>query len=585
MYISGMTLEEQIGQLLMVGFWGTTPSPEIIDLIQRYHVGNIILFSRNIRDARQVLELTQSLQMIAKEAGQRHPLLIAIDQENGIVQRLGEAVTIFPGNMALGAIFQYPPTDRKRKQALTSRTSARGRVYMKQPKKSINYAPSKVYPDCDKEEIAYRVALATGHELKALGINMNLAPVVDVNNNPANPVIGVRSFGEDPQQVARLGAAMVKGYHEAGIFSCLKHFPGHGDTAIDSHLALPTIPHTLERLEALELVPFRSGIEAGAESVMIAHVSFPALTGQDTLPATLSSTIVQGLLREQPGFKGIILSDCMEMKAISETFGTERAAIMALQAGIDLVLVSHHYAQQRGSIEEIQAAIGSGELSSQAIQQAAEQVLRLKESDRKGSPSLSWNDLPTSTTISDCIGCEAHIQLQNQAYELSTTLVRNEDALLPLHLNSGEHIIVLSPQRNTATMVEDRYYTDDVLVNVIERYHPDVRLLPVVAGEEAHGGVHRQLSQTTSEADIFIVATVNAHLDEQQAELVRYLVSSGRRIIGIAVRNPYDLQAFPELRTYLVTYEYTRPALVGAVRVIFGNAGARGRLPVKIAGV
>src|SRR5579884_1477526 len=243
-YTNGMSLEEQIGQALMVGFWGTKPSQEIIDLITRYHVGNIILFSRNTGDTRQVLELTRSLQEIAKEAGHRYPLLIAIDQENGIVQRLGEAVTIFPGNMALGAI--------------------------------------------GSDEIAYEVARATGEELLALGINMNLAPVVDVNNNPANPVIGVRSFGEDTHLVARLGAAMVKGYRVAGILSCLKHFPGHGDTAVDSHLAMPIIPHTLERLEMLELVPFRRGIEAGAECLMIAHVAFPALAEQGNLPGTLS---------------------------------------------------------------------------------------------------------------------------------------------------------------------------------------------------------------------------------------------------------------------------------------------------------
>src|SRR5712692_4703955 len=265
-YTDGMTLEEQIGQVLMVGFSGSTPSQEIIDLIQRFHIGNILLFSRNLRDAQQVLELTQSLQQIAKEAGQPYPLLIAIDQENGIVQRLGEAVTIFPGNMALGAI--------------------------------------------GSEEVVYKVALATGRELKALGINMNLAPVVDINNNPANPVIGVRSFGEDPHLVARLGAAMVKGFHAAGILSCLKHFPGHGDTAVDSHLALPTIPHTFERLEAVELVPFRSGVEAGADSVMIAHISFPALTHQEALPATVSPALVRGLLREKLGFDGVIISDC-----------------------------------------------------------------------------------------------------------------------------------------------------------------------------------------------------------------------------------------------------------------------------------
>ncbi len=529
-YTDGMTLEEQIGQLLMVGFWGSTPSQEIIDLIQRHHVGNILLFSRNIRDAQQVFELTQSLQAIAQEAGLRYPLLIAIDQENGLVQRLGEAVTLFPGNMALGAI--------------------------------------------GSEKVAYEVALATGRELKALGINMNLAPVVDVNNNPANPVIGVRSFGEDARQVARLAAAMVKGYHAAGILACLKHFPGHGDTAVDSHLALPTIPCALERLEALELVPFRSGIEVGAESVMIAHVSFPALTRQDMLPATLSSAIVQGLLREKLGFNGLILSDCLEMKAISETFSTERAAVMALQAGIDLVLVSHHYTQQRGSIEAIQAAVQAYELSPQAVQQAAERVLRLKAS------YLSWNDLPPSTTFPASIGCEAHIQLQDQAYELSTTLVRNEDALLPLHLKSGECIVVLSPQRNSMSMVEDRYYSDEVLADIIEQYHSPVRMLSIAPGpvEDAYS----KLLQTTSESDIFIVATVNAHLDEQQAEVVRYLVASGRRIIGIAVRNPYDLLAFPQLRTYLVTYEYTRPALAAAVRVIFGERQAQGHLPVSL---
>ncbi len=532
-YTDGMTLEEQIGQLLMVGFWGSTPSQEIIDLIQRHHVGNILLFSRNIRDAQQVFELTQSLQAIAQEAGLRYPLLIAIDQENGLVQRLGEAVTLFPGNMALGAI--------------------------------------------GSEKVAYEVALVTGRELKALGINMNLAPVVDVNNNPANPVIGVRSFGEDAQQVARLAAAMVKGYHATGILDCLKHFPGHGDTAVDSHLALPTIPYALEWLEALELVPFRSGIEAGAESVMIAHVSFPALTRQDMLPATLSSAIVQGLLREKLGFNGVILSDCLEMKAISETFGTERAAVMAIQAGIDLVLVSHHYTQQLGSIEAIQAAVQAHELSPQAVQQAAERVLGFKAS------YLSWNDISPSTTFPASIGCEAHIQLQDQAYELSTTLVRNADALLPLHLKSGERIVVLSPQRNSMSMVEDRYYSDEVLADIIQQYHSPVRRLSIAQGpvEDAY----RELLQTSSESDIFIVATVNAHLDErdeQQAEVVRYLVASGRRIIGIAVRNPYDLLAFPQLRTYLVTYEYTRPALTAAVRVIFGERQAQGHLPVSI---
>ena len=520
-YTNGMTLEEQIGQTLMVGFPGTAATREVIELIQRYHVGNIILFSRNVRDTQQVRSLAHQLQRAAREAGHTHPLLIAIDQENGIVQRLGEAATLFPGNMALGAI--------------------------------------------GSTEIAYEVALATGHELKALGINMNLAPVIDVNNNAANPVIGVRSFGEDSQLVARLGSAMAKGYQDAGVISCLKHFPGHGDTAVDSHLALPLIPHSLERLEAVELVPFRSGIKAGAASVMVAHVAFPALTRDDALPATLSSAIIQGLLREKMGYEGVIISDCLEMRAISDTFGSELAAVMALQAGIDLVLVSHTATRQRGSFEAIREAALTGELSAQVVQQAAERIVKLK------ARYLSWDAAAVDVDYA------AHAQLQERAYELSTTVVRNGDALLPLRPRTGERIVIVSPPRNTMTKVEDRYYSDAMLLDILRPYSSNASILPVASEAD-----YEKLLSSTDETDIFIVATVNAHLDEEQANVVRFLLASKRRVIGIAVRNPYDLQAFPQLRTYLATYEYTRPALVAAARVIFGEREAQGHLPVSV---
>jgi len=354
----------------------------------------------------------------------------------------------------------------------------------------------------------------------------------------------------------------------------LKHFPGHGDTAVDSHLTLPTLPYTSERLASLELVPFKSGIAAGVESAMIAHVALPALTEHDTLPATLSPAIVQGLLREQLGFNGVILSDCMEMRAISETFGTERAAVMALQAGVDLVLVSHHPKRQRGSVEAIQAAIQTQELSAHMLQQAAEQVLSFK------ARYLSWHDVPATRTVPAIVGCEEHVQLQSQAYELSTTLVRNDEALLPLKLNSDESIVVLSPKRNTMTIVEDRYYSDDLLVDILQQYHPRVELVPVPP--DLLKDDCTILLQKTRESDIFVLATANADRDVQQAELVRCLISSGRHIIVIAIHNPYDLQAFPQLSTYLCTYEYSRPALVAAVRVMFGEKQATGHLPVSI---
>ncbi|MDQ6660883.1 MAG: beta-N-acetylhexosaminidase [Chloroflexota bacterium] len=549
-----MTLEEQIGQLLVVGFWGTTPTPEILDLIQNHHIGGIIFFSRNVQDAQQVLELTSYLQMAAKAAGHRYPLLIATDQENGMVQRLGSAVTSFPGNMALGAI--------------------------------------------GSEHLVYDVALATGRELKALGINMNLAPVVDVNNNPANPVIGVRSFGEDPYQVAQLTAAAVKGYRKAGVMTSLKHFPGHGDTAVDSHLALPSIPHTLERLEATELVPFKSGIAAGADSVMIAHLHIPALMSHPVQAATLSPTIVQELLREKLGFTGVIISDCLEMRAISETVGVEQGAVLALQVGIDLILVSHLYPRQRASIEALLAAVQAGEISRQTVEQAAERVLKLKEQ------FLNWDELlPFKKTVGE--RDEAHQQLRDRAYELSTTLVKNEDGLLPLRLASTagfvgadvsrpnqenglrlaltDRLLVLFPQRENWTMAEDRHYPSEFFVESIRQRHANTTALSI--SPSSTQADYEEIFCVVRKSKAIIMLTVNAYLDQQQADLMQSLIRSGLPIIGIAVYNPYDLLAFAGLKTYMVTYEYTEPALAAAVRVLFGEISPRGCLPVSLPGL
>jgi beta-N-acetylhexosaminidase len=529
-YTNDMSLAEQIGQLLVVGFYGTSIPQTLRDLIERYHVGNIILFSRNIQDTRQTLQLTRDLQTLAQASGQHHPLLIMLDQENGLVRRLGPDATIFPGNVALGAI--------------------------------------------GSEQMTYDIARATGQELRALGINMNLAPVVDVNNNSANPVIGVRSFGENPQQVARLGSAAMQGYRAAGVVSTLKHFPGHGDTNVDSHRALPIIPHTLERLERVELVPFAHCIAEGAECVMIGHLYLPQLMSREALPATVSPEIVQDLLRHRLGFDGVVISDCMEMNAVARTIGTERATVMALQAGNDLVLVSHHSSLQLGSLETIYAAVQAGELSPETIRRAAERVLRLKEK------YLTWETSVPSTPL-ELVGSAAHRRLSDSAYELSTTLVRNDEALIPLRLSPDERILALYPQAIVATAAEDRSQAPIVLVEAIERRHANTRVLtysPAINDAERAAIQHE-----AAEASIVIMATLNA--DERQSELIHQLLQAGCRVIGIAIRNPYDLQSFPRLRTYLATYEYTAPALEAAVRVVFGEAEARGVLPVSLEGL
>jgi len=528
-YTEGMALDEQIGQLLAVGFAGTTPSTEIIDLIQRQHVGSVILFARNVESARQVQELTNSLQELARAAGQRYPLIINIDQENGVVQRLGDHATLFPGNMALGAI--------------------------------------------RSAEVAYEVARAMGRELKALGINMNLAPVVDVNNNPANPVIGVRSFGDDPQHVSLLANAMIQGYHDVGIITCIKHFPGHGDTSVDSHFALPIIPHDIQRLEEIELVPFRSAIAAGADCVMIAHLYLPKLMQEGMVPSSVSAEIINDLLRVQMGFDGLVITDCLEMKAVADTIGTEQAAVMTIRAGADLALISHHYDRQRGAIEAIRVALRDGTLTPERVQQSAERVLRLK------AKMLSWEELPDDAAQA-IIRNDEHRKLRDHTYELSTTLVKDEKHLLPIRLSPEQNLLLIIAHPHMYTPVAQIENADEALIVSIRQRHQNTTV-QVIAAQQIRQEMEK-MQQATAQAAMVVIVTVNANRDVYQTALVHELIATGKPVIGIAVYNPYDVLAFPQLTTYLVTYEYTQPALQAVARVLFGEIPARGHLPVSI---
>ncbi len=526
-----LRVEDLVGQVVAVGFPGYEPTPEVLQLIQRYRVGNVILFSRNVRDVQQLRGLTATLQRAAFDAGHRQPLLIMIDQENGVVRRLGRGASVLPGSMALGAAGD---------------------------------------PEC-----ARQVASATGRELRALGVNMNLAPVADVNNNPANPVIGVRSFGEDPQAVGEMVAAAVRGYAEASVLSCLKHFPGHGDTAVDSHLSLPVVPHDLERLESVELLPFRRGVEAGADSVMVAHLYLPALMGEE-LPSTVSPEIIGGLLRKELKFDGLVITDCLEMRAVSSTVGTERAAVLSLRAGADIALISHRYDRQLGGIRAIYEALRAGELSEERLQEAAARVKELK------ARYLSWPEA-LSEDLPDWVGGREHTELAQQVYEASVTLVRDNAGLLPLEMDAPSRLLVLYPEREELTWAEDNRFPEGFLAEAVAHRHPRVEGMAVPTPHDE--GFRREVLARASGADIVIYATLNAHLYPDQAALMRELLEAQVRVIGIAVRNPYDLLAFPSLGTYLATYEYTPGAVEAAVRVVFGEIEPRGRLPVSLPGL
>lgn len=446
-----------------------------------------------------------------------------------MVRRLKEDATIFPGNMTLSAT--------------------------------------------RSEQSAYDVARASGLELRALGVNLNLAPVVDVNNNPANPVIGVRSFGEDPQQVARMADAEIRGYQSAGVATCIKHFPGHGDTATDSHLAMPTVPYEMERLEQIELLPFKRGVAAGTDCVMTAHIYFPALMHDTQLPATLSPAVVHQLLREQLGFQGVIMTDCLEMNAVSETVGVAKGAVLAVQAGNDLVLISHQPERQLAGITAIKAAVETGEISTEQIRQSAARVLALKERLHVQEPTQSLA----------VVGSEAHRRLSEQIYEQAVTLVRDNKHLLPLHLEPKQRLLVVYTHRDTWTLVEDKRYPEEFLVESLRQRHANTAA--IVLTEQTSPAEYEALHHAAREASAVLMVTINALLDPRQVEVMQALIATDRPLIGLATYSPYDLLAFPALDTYLVTYEYTQPAIAATVRMLFGEIQPQGKLPISLPGL
>ncbi len=322
-------LRKKIGQLFLIGFEGRSQTPALKELLTRYHVGGVILFARNISEPLQAWELLRSLKS--------RELLRAIDHEGGRVQRLSAPVTHFPPALNIG---------------LTGST-----------------------------RIAQDAGFAQARELAALGFNLNFAPVLDVHTNPVNRVIGDRSFGTDPDLVARLGSATIKGMQAAGIATCGKHFPGHGDTRDDSHEVLPQVRGTIASLKARELLPFKAAVRAGVDAMMTAHVVYEGLDSQR--PATLSSAAIDGLLRRQLRFDRVVMTDDLEMRGIADHYDPDDAAILALKAGVDVMLFCHSPDRQMAAIEAVYKAVDGRILKPETILSAWERVQRLKQITRK----------------------------------------------------------------------------------------------------------------------------------------------------------------------------------------------------------
>ncbi len=522
--LTKMSIAEKVAQLFMVGFDGKMV-PASMEALLKQGVGGAILFARNIDTPEQTAQLTNRLQELSQQSPNKVPLLISVDQEHGIVSRFSQGFTLYPGQMALGAT---------------------------------------------RSDVAARVmGEVTGRELRDLGINMNLAPVLDINNNPANPVIGVRSFGEDPTLVAKLGTALIAGLQGGQVAAVGKHFPGHGDTSVDSHKALPVVAHPRERLNSVELVPFKAAIAANVDAIMTAHVFFPAIESNPDLPATLSSSVLNGLLRQELGFKGVIITDDMEMKAISDRYSPGEAAVKAILAGTDIVLIASQPTHHQAALQAVQQAVADGQISKERLDQSVRRILELKQ--RYGLLTPQKVDLAKTK---DTVGTAQNREQAQIVANASITLIRDQSKLLASKLDLSGKVVVIDNKAGVTNPT--------AIYSALKQRAPQaISILWDVNPSES------QITQALSaakDADLVIVASHNAHLNAGQAAAIRSVLALNRQTIVAALRNPYDASALPEAKTVIATYSYQEVSMEALAKFLSFEitTGFKGQLPVML---
>lgn len=329
--IKDMTLDEKLGQMLIVGIEGYEIDLGAKQMIEELHVGGFILFGKNIESTEQLLELNNALK--GANAVNKIPLFISVDEEGGRVSRIPNTIINLPTNKDIGKL--------------------------------------------NNEEFSYEIGMLLAEKVKAFGFNMNFAPVLDINSNPKNPVIGDRAFGSKPEVVSNLGVQTMRGIGFGGVIPVVKHFPGHGDTAVDSHVGLPSVDNDIERLNSFELIPFEAAINYGAECVMVAHILLPKIDAEN--PASMSTAIITDILRKQLNFDGVVITDDMTMGAIMKNYDLAAAAVQAVKAGNDIVLVAHKYENALATMKSLKAAVQAGEITEKRIDQSVYRILKLKQ--------------------------------------------------------------------------------------------------------------------------------------------------------------------------------------------------------------
>ena len=537
--LATLSLRDRVGQMVMVWVLGDYTSngdssfAEVRRWIQQDHIGGV---SMSLGTPIEVAAKINAMQRIS-----RVPLIASADLEPGLGRLEGGlfshylldagSATVFPSNMAIAAT--------------------------------------------GREDDSHDVARAIGEEARAVGIQIDFAPVVDVNNNPNNPVINTRSFGEDPARVARLAALFVRGLEETGTVATAKHFPGHGDTDVDSHVGLPIVSASMPRLDSVELVPFRAAIKAGAGLVMTAHIALPAVAGDSTTPATLSPRIITGLLRDSLGFGGVTITDAMTMEGVGKGYSTEQSSVLAVQAGADILLKP---SDPTRAIDAVVAAVERGEISRARIDSATRHVLALKA--RVGLDANRYADLEA---LRDVVGSPAHRALAADVAQRAITLLRDRDNLLPIR-GSRALIVQYAPE----TELKAGRVFAPTLLSALPGSRV-VKILPNVARAQLDSiaGLAKGMDRIVVAAYVRRIEgagrfAVPQHVSAWIDSLARE--SAGPKVAVAAFGNPYLIRQFPSVGTYLVTYGVSDDLERAAARAILGAAPITGRAPISLPG-
>lgn len=499
-----MSLEDKVGQMLMAGFDGYTAPDYLLEWLRLGRLGGVILFARNVESPAQLANLCQELHSVAK-----YPLLVAIDQEGGTVARLREGFSESPGALALASIKD------------------------------------------DAAKVTEKVSGVLATEMQALGINWTYAPVVDVTYNSDNPTVGTRSFGRDPERIATHAVAAMRGFQSAGVAACAKHFPGLGDTAIDTHLALPSLSTSLEQLQTVDLIPYRALIAEGLATIMTTHTIFTALDPEQ--PATHSRIIVQQLIREQLGFDGVVTTDCMEMKAIDDNYTVAESVVLAANAGIDVILFSHTPQKQAAAYEHLLGAAKAGTVPFDTIDAANARIAALKAR----FPAI---ETPNLTMIHT----EAHQEIMLGAARDSITIIRNTESKW-LHLDHSERVLLIEFSPTVDSLVQESTNTAQLSYFVSERL-PFVETI-ILPAHPSKTEIDRVMQAS---GEVVVIATRNAHLIRPQAMAVQQICERFEKVILVALRNPYDADLVGHIPV-LGSAGDSRPSLQAVAAVLAGD--------------